>query len=206
MRMRSTQAAAVGALLALVSPPAGAQVPAQDVPLPSPSEAAHSVELQLLGGLESFTAGLSAGVAPGPYIGLAALAQPLFLVGVEAAYEAASLPLDDERLSGSPRLWKHTALGLLKLGVPVARGLRPYLGVGVGLSYLYPRGGEHTLYQEDLLLELPLALGLETTLGPLTGGVRVSYRSVLGESFERAPLGDASGGLVTAGVSLGGRF
>jgi hypothetical protein len=206
MNVRSTHAMAVGALLALASSPGEAQVPAKYVPLPSTQEEAGHLELQLLGGLESFTAGLSAGTAPGPFVGLAALTQPLFLLGVEAAYEAAWLPLDDERLAGSPRLWKHTALGLVKLGVPVSKGLRPYLGTGLGVSYLHPVHGARPLYREDVLFELPVLLGLEARLGPLTGGVRVSYRSILGEDFEQAPLGDASGGVVAAGVSLGARF
>lgn len=194
-------------LLALASVPASAQVPPREVRLRSEARPAGLPEdLQLVGGVQGLTAGLSAGTGMGPFGGVAALWQPLFLLGTELRYEAARLPIDDSRVPGSASLWSHALLGLAKLGLPVTEGLRPFLGVGVGLAYLQPTRGARDFYAQDVLVELPLVLGLELQRGRLSGGVQVGYRSVIGESFDRTGLGDASGGRFSAGLSLGLRL
>jgi len=204
---RSSRAVALGGLLVLAPLPSLAQVPAQVVPLPADSSASdRTLAVQVVGGLQGFTAGLSAGTAVGPLLGVAMLWRPFFLLGVELRYEGGRLPFDDVRLPASEALWSHTALGLVKLGLPVTDALSPFVGTGLGVGYLQPSRGARDLYARDILVELPWVLGVEAHAGRLSGGAHVSYRSVLGESFDRTGLGDASGGRVTVGLSLGARF
>jgi hypothetical protein len=197
----------LGGLLALAALPARAQVPPQEVRLEAESSpSGRPRQLQLVGGIQGFTAGLSAGTNPGPFLGVAALWQPVFLLGAELRYEAARLPIDDARVPGSASLWSHALLGLAKLGLPVTDGLRPFFGVGLGLGLLQPSGGAQDFYAQDVLVELPLVLGLELQSERFSGGAQVSYRSVIGASFDRTGLGDGSGGRFSAGLSLGLRL
>ena len=203
---RLCQGIAVGGLLALLPRPAAAQVPAQEVRVSRSGGGGSPRSVQLVGGLQGFTAGLSAGTGVGPFLGVAALWQPMFLLGVELRYEAARLPVDDARLPAGEALWCHAALGVLKLGLPVTERLRPFFGTGLGLGYLQPTDGTGALYGSDVIVELPLVLGLEAQWGWLTGGAQLSYRSVFAESFDKTGSGDASGGRFSVGLSLGARF
>lgn len=205
MRRRSAGRAVAG-LLALGAVGVWAQVPAQEVHPSAPPGSSGLPGLQLVGGVQGLTAGLSAGTGVGPYVGVAALWQPLFLLGTELRYEAARLPFDDSRLPDPEALWSHSVLGLAKLGLPVTDTLRPYFGTGLGLGYLWPSHGARDLYGRDVIVELPLVLGVEVHSGRLSGGLQLSYRAVMGESFDRTDLGDASGGRVSAGLSLGIRL
>lgn len=197
-------AALLGAVVLLLwGFPGLAQVGPQYVRTSRERSSDTPVELRLLGGVQSFTAGLSAGTGMGPLVGVSFSAQPLLPVGWELAYEASRLPVNGDGLPGGAALWSHTVLGLVKLGVPVTAGLRPFVATGLGVAYLHPSHEVKGPYASDVFLELPFAVGLDARVGALSGGVLLSYRSVIAEDFDHSGQGDASGGLLTAGLSLG---
>lgn len=187
--------------------PALGQVGPQEVhPRRSPAGPGQPPALRLLAGVQGFSGGLSAGTGAGPFIGVVGELQPWFLLGVELAYEAARLPVEERRAPGDAALWSHTGLVLLKLGLPVSEELRPFFATGAGVATIQPTRAASETYAQDVLMELPLVLGVDARLGPFSAGLRVSYRSVWGDDFDRAEPRDPSGGLLSASVELGGRF
>jgi opacity protein-like surface antigen len=102
-------------------------------------------------------------------------------------------------------------VGLLaKAGPLVAQDrLRPYVGVGAGVSYLNATSGAERLYRNDFVTEVPLAAGLDYNFGKgIFAGARASYRLLFGEEFADAatPTGDSSGNLLNIAATVGGRF
>lgn len=181
------------AILALLASPALAQ---------QEEEVARfgSVGLGVQGGLHTYT-GLLGGVTnAGAYLGVQADVQALRWVGVEVGYEGAYNTL----IGGAERgaLWRHGFGALVKVG-PVLDGWRPYAGAGVGVSYINPtREAEAQAYEDDFLLEVPFAAGVDYQLGGVTLGVRATFRILDGEDFGPADRGD----LFTAGALVGWRF
>jgi len=83
------------------------------------------------------------------------------------------------------------------------------VGAGLGVSYVNVRGGNEAsgLYSSDLMEQVPLSAGLEFNSGALTAGLRGTYRVLVDDNFADAAVpGDASGGLLDANITVGGRF
>jgi hypothetical protein len=168
-----------------------------------------AVGLDVRAGLGGFTGDLGERTGVGPLVGVAAAAQPWEAIGIELGYEGQRLPIDDTRVGDGEGMWRHN-LGLLaKVGPLVADDkVRPYVGTGVGLSYLNASEGAEDIYGDDMLREVPLAAGVEYRFGAIHAGARASYRLVFGEEFIDSPddVGNAEGNLFNFGLTVGGRF
>jgi hypothetical protein len=146
----------------------------------------------------------------GPLVGITAGAQPWRMIGVEAGVEGQRLPIDDTRIGEDEAMYRYN-LGVLAKAGPLLmqEKLRPYVGVGAGVSYLNATNGAESLYRNDIVTEVPLAAGLDYRFGGgLFAGARASYRVLFGEEFADSATfsGDSGGNLLNIAATVGGRF
>jgi opacity protein-like surface antigen len=166
-------------------------------------------------GVGGLTGDLGARTAPGPLIGITAGAQPWQLIGVEAGVEGQRLPIDDDRVGDDQALYRYN-LGVLAKAGPLVmqQKLRPYVGLGVGVSYLNATDGADAIYENDIIAEVPLAAGLDYRFTDnVFAGARASYRMLVGDEFADTasvtlnPADDnPDGNLLNFALTVGGRF
>ena len=163
-------------------------------------------------GLGGFTGDAGELTKAGPLVGITAGAQPWKMLGVEAGVETQRLAIDDTRVGTGEAIWRHNVGVMAKAGpLIVDEKLRPYVGLGAGVSYLNAsRGADRSgLYESDFVAEVPVAAGVDYRFSKgLFAGARASYRLMFGEEFANAasPDADTSGGLLNFAVTAGGRF
>jgi hypothetical protein len=166
------------------------------------------VNVFLRGGISDYTGGLADVANAGPAWGLTVNIQPTRVIGFELGYEGSNNTIADDRLGEEPSLFRHGASGLLKIAPPLVETVKPFVGVGLGASYVSVRGTAAGLYESDLMEEVPLAAGVELNSGALTAGLRATWRLLVDEGFadNALPGADPQGGLFDASLTLGGRF
>jgi hypothetical protein len=161
------------------------------------------------GGIGGYTGDLGGLSATGPTWGATLNLQPYKVLGFEVGYEGSKNDVTDERFRASeaPSFLRHGVNSLVKVSPPLEK-IRPFVGAGLGVSYVYVRGGDEAdPYSSDLMEQVPLSAGLEFNSGALTAGVRGTYRVLVDDNFADAAVpGDASGGLLDANITVGGRF
>jgi len=166
------------------------------------------VNVFLRGGLGDYTGGLGDLTSTGPAWGLTLNVQPTTFIGFELGYEGSQNGVDDVRLLEEPSLVRQGGSALLKVSPPFLTAIRPFVGAGLGLSYVDVRGNTGAgLYGSDTMQEVPLAAGIEFNSGGLTAGFRTTYRVLLNEGWaEEALVEEDEGGLLDASLTLGARF
>jgi len=166
-------------------------------------------------GVGGLTGDLGARTAPGPLLGITAGAQPWQFIGVEAGVEGQRIPIDDDRVGDEQALYRYNLGVLAKAGPLVMQEkLRPYVGLGVGVSYLNATDEAETIYDNDILAEVPLAAGLDYRFTDnIFAGARASYRVLVGDEFADTasvtldPTDDnPDGNLLNFALTVGGRF
>lgn len=164
------------------------------------------VNVFLRGGLGDYTGGLGDLTSTGPAWGLTLNVQPTTFLGFELGYEGSQNGLNDVRLLEEPSLVRQGGSALLKVSPPFLTAVRPFVGAGLGLSYVDVRGPAADLYASDTMQEVPVAAGVEFNSGGLTAGIRATYRFLLNEDWAADALDDNDGGLMDASLTLGARF
>jgi opacity protein-like surface antigen len=164
------------------------------------------VNVFLRGGVGDYTGDLGDLTSTGPAWGLTLNVQPTTFLGFELGYEGSQNGVSDIRLLDEPSLVRQGGSALLKVSPPFLTSIRPFVGAGVGMSYVDVRGAGADLYESDTMQEVPLAAGVEFNSGGLTAGLRATYRVLLNEDFAAQPLEDSDGGLLDASFTLGARF
>jgi hypothetical protein len=165
------------------------------------------VNVVLRGGVVNFTGELSDHFEAGPGWGVLVNVQPLNILGFEVGYDGSRNHISNERIAQSPALTRHGASGLIKLGPPLLRRIKPFVGFGIGVSSLQVSEGAEGLYKNDIVEELPLAAGLEFNSGAVTAGLRGGYRLLLDETVaQNAAAGNPQGGILEGSFTLGLRF
>ncbi|QRO01167.1 hypothetical protein JRI60_20120 [Archangium violaceum] len=161
------------------------------------------------GGIGGYTGDLGGLTATGPTWGVTLNLQPFKMLGFEVGYDGSKNDVTDDRFraADAPSFIRHGASSLVKLSPPMER-IRPFVGGGLGVSYVYARGAQAGgPYESDLMEEIPLSAGVEFNTGALTAGLRGTYRILVDDGFADAAVpGDASGGLLDASLTVGGRF
>lgn len=160
------------------------------------------------GGIGGYTGDLGGLSATGPTWGVTLNLQPNNFLGFEVGYDGSKNDVTDDRFraADAPSFIRHGATSLVKLSPPLEH-IRPFVGAGLGVSYVYVRNPSSGPYASDLMEEVPLAAGLEFNTGALTAGIRGTYRVLVDDNFADAAVpGDATGGIVDAGLTVGGRF
>jgi opacity protein-like surface antigen len=165
------------------------------------------INVLLRGGVGNYTGALGELTAAGPSWGVTLNLQPTRVLGWELIYLGSRNQVYGDALADDPTVTRHGAAGLLKLGLPFAQKLRPYLGVGLGGSYAKVSGGQDAGYRNDYMQELPLAIGLEFNHGALTTGIRGSYHLLFDEAWAAPAVeGTPQGGFADGQLTLGIRF
>jgi hypothetical protein len=161
------------------------------------------------GGVGGYTGDLGELSATGPTWGATLNLQPYKMLGFEVGYEGSKNDVTDDRFraADAPSFIRHGATSLVKVSPPFEK-VRPFVGAGLGVSYVYVRGaGAGDAYSSDLMQQVPLAAGLEFNSGALTAGIRGTWRVLVDDNFADAAVpGDASGALVDGTLTVGGRF
>ncbi|MCE9666195.1 porin family protein [Myxococcus stipitatus] len=158
--------------------------------------------LTVRSGLSTYTGHLGAQTGLGTFFGLQADAQVLRALGVEAGYEGSANGFED---LPNATLWRHNLSAVAKLGPTVRERWKPFLGAGVGVSYLDPTSGANASgFDDTFIAEFPLTAGLEYRFSGVTAGARATFRVLTGGDW--APRDEDDGNLFNAGLSLGGRF
>lgn len=162
------------------------------------------------GGIGGYTGDLGQLSATGPSWGATLNLQPFSMLGFEVGYAGSKNDVTDDRFraADAPSFIRHGASSLVKLSPPFMERVRPFVGAGLGVSYVYVRNPGSGPYSSDLMEEVPLSAGLEFNTGALTAGVRGTYRVLVDDNFADAAVStkDASGGILDAGLTVGGRF
>ena len=165
------------------------------------------VGLDVRVGLGGVTGELGDETGTGPLLGIAAGAQPWKALGIELGYEGQRLPLTEDFVGDGEALYRHNVGLLAKAGPLLDEKWRPYVGAGVGLSYLNVSDGAEPFYDNDIVQEVPLAAGLDYNFGgAIFAGARATYRLMYGEGYADDIEGDDDGSLFNASITLGGRF
>jgi hypothetical protein len=166
------------------------------------------VNVFLDGGIGGYTGDLGGLTATGPTWGVNLNLQPYKMLGFEVGYDGSKNDVTDDRFraANAPSFIRHGANTLVKVSPPMER-IRPFVGAGLGVSYVYVRNGQTSPYSSDVMEEVPLAAGVEFNTGALTAGIRGTYRILVDDNFADAAVpGDASGGLLDTSLTVGGRF
>jgi hypothetical protein len=160
-------------------------------------------------GIADYTGNLGANTQVGPLYGVTVGAEQWDLVGVEAGYEGTTNSVSGD---GTGSVVRHDVNALLKAGPSfdlAQNDLHPYVGLGLGVSYVNPTDeAEASGLRTDFLGELPLAAGVEYQVGMIRAGVRGTYRVLFFDEFaEPTPSADnPSGGLLSGQLTVGGQF
>jgi opacity protein-like surface antigen len=175
----------------------------------NPDQTKVGVDVRL--GVGGLTGDLGERTVPGPLLGITAGAQPWRNIGIEAGIEGQRLPIDDVRVGDNQALYRYNAGLLAKAGPLVLDDkLRPYVGTGVGVSYLNATDGADALYDNDIMAEVPLAAGLDYRFSDsIFAGARASYRVLFGDEFADEAItteDNPDGNLLNFGLMVGGRF
>jgi hypothetical protein len=160
------------------------------------------------GGIGGYTGDLGGLTATGPTWGVTLNLQPYKMLGFEVGYDGSKNDVTDDRFRAAeaPSFIRHGASSLVKVSPPFEK-IRPFVGAGLGVSYVYANGEAVGPYDSDIMEEVPLAVGLEFNTGALTAGIRGTYRILVDDNFADAAVpGDASGGLLDTSLTVGGRF
>lgn len=162
----------------------------------------------LRGGVGDYTGALSDVTSAGPTWAVTVNVQPWNVLGYELTYDGSRNLVNDDRFQSAPALTRHGVTGLIRLAPPFIEKVRPFVGAGVGASLVQVSGDEQSLYQNDLMQEVPVTGGIEFNTGAVTAGLRTSYRWLIDESFADPAVasGNPQGGYLDAQLSLGGRF
>jgi hypothetical protein len=166
------------------------------------------VNVFLGGGVGGYTGDLGGLTDTGPAWGVTLNVQPYKMLGFEVGYAGTKNDVTDDRSSAeAPSFLRHGASSLVKVSPPFMERVRPFVGAGLGVSYVFVRNGQTSPYNSDLMEEVPLAAGIEFNSGALTAGLRGTYRILVDDNFADAAVpGDASGNLVDTTLTVGGRF
>ncbi|MFL5349405.1 MAG: hypothetical protein ACJ8AT_31780 [Hyalangium sp.] len=205
MKIRFVMGGLVAAILLCAGP--ALAVEAQQVSKqlkPNPENVQAGLDVQV--GFGNLTGDLAKDTGTGPLLGITGVVQPFKYLGFEAGYEGQRIPIDYALVPNGEGLWRHNAGLLAKAGPLVLNHLRPFVGVGAGLSLINPSAGAGTIFDNDLVEEVPLAAGVEYHYGKISAGARATYRLMFGESFADALPNEPGGNLFTASATLGGRF
>jgi hypothetical protein len=131
-------------------------------------------------------------------------------IGWEAGYNGARTPLTDPSLPATGEAaWRHGVSGMAKLFAPGMQTIRPFAGVGLGVAYINVTDNAEPQFQNDYVAEIPVAAGVELDTGAgISAGLRAMYRFQAGEEFAQNAVSSESpeGGLLSAGLSVGGSF
>lgn len=171
-------------------------------------EQVRSMGLAVNGGLNMYSGGLAGLTNAGPAWGASAIVDSAIpLLETELAYEGGRNNIDDSIIDeNGAAIWKNGVSALAKVGPTLYEHIAPYLGVGIGGSFLHPSAAATPVFQDDFVFEVPFAAGLDWRSETFMAGVRATWRPFVGLEVADGPLGSPNGGLFVTTANVGGRF
>ncbi len=168
----------------------------------------QEIDVQVLAGAGTALGGISNNLGLGSVWSATAGTRITEGVGLEGGYVGSRLPFQDDRVPQGSALWRHGADVMAKMYVPNPSLLRPFGGLGVGVSYMNPSDQAEPLYRSDWVTNIPIAAGVEVESKSVFAGARLEYEWLFGEEFAEntTPGENPQGGFLTGMLSVGGRF
>ncbi len=167
-------------------------------------EPTGKVKLFLRGGVGNYTGDLGEISKTGPSWGLTLNLQPMRFIGFELGYEGARNVISRAGVLDLA-LTRHGGSALAKLSLPFFEAVRPFVGAGIGGTYVFTEGTLLGGYESGLVGEVPLTAGIEFNLDSFTAGARATYRLLLDEDLS-SQLDEPSGGFFDVVATVGLRF
>ncbi len=204
-----TRKVTLGAVIAagLLAGSAFAQTGAEEIRITEKPASEIPISVSLEGGLSGYTGSLATNTKTGGLWGVRISADQSFL-GAELAYQGSSNGIDDSRVPADQAIFRHEIEGLAKVALPLGYGLRPFLGAGLGVSYVNVSNGAEPIYRNDFMTQIPLGGGVDWNRGRLHAGARMTWSFLLFDEFaEPTPsANNPAGGFLTGSLILGGNF
>ncbi len=167
-------------------------------------------QVSLNGGVTGFTGVLGDSSRVGPMAGVTVGSTLWNFLGIEGGYEGSRNGISDPRVAvGDQAIYRHNLSALAKVGPRFENGLKPFVGAGLGASYVnISDGAEGPFFRNDFMGELPVAAGVDLGQGNLHAGVRTTFRFLVADEFQELTpaLDNTDGGLLSAQLTVGGRF
>lgn len=157
-------------------------------------------------GLGDYTGDVASVTGLGTTFGVRAGAQQYDVVGLELGYGGSRNPLDDARVEDGAAVWRHGVDALVKLGPTLESNVRPFFGAGFGVSYLNANEEAEPLFNNDIMTQIPLAVGVELDRGSINAGVRATYEILMNEEFAEDAVAASDGNYLTGQITIGGQF
>ena len=210
MIARSVRWTAAALAVALWAGPAVAQEaqepPAQEPPAQEPQEPAPAPQpdafaVQLRGGFGGYTGSWAPLTSPGMVWGVSVGIRTARWAGLELGYEGS-----ETGLQGRPGVLVRNGGQVLGKLFSGRDSVFPYVGAGVGLSYVDPSANADPFAQGDTVVEVPLVLGFDWTRGPLSLGARAGFTLLVGARFLEPLAPEGRGGFASGSLLLGFGF
>lgn len=187
---------------ALLAAPALAKGTPEDSPELQPSLGFGATGLRVSSGLTAYTGKLGGKTDIGTFFAIQAETNLLPALSVEGGYQGSANGFKEVN---SGALWRHNLSATAKLGPTLAHRWKPYLGAGVGVSYIDTSGAADAQpFGNGFVGEIPLEAGVDYRFSGVTAGIRAMYHFLLGDDFSTGPYYE--GNLVTGGLNLGMQF
>ncbi|MFZ5471120.1 MAG: hypothetical protein ACOZIN_16970 [Myxococcota bacterium] len=175
---------------------------------PEPTTKEVMSTAQLEGGVNFYSGGMAGLTVVGPAWGVR-MGAHAGLLGGEIAYRGAyNIIADDVGLGeDAGSIWKNGVSALAKVGPTFDERLTPYLGAGIGTSFLHPTQNATPAFRDDVVFEIPLAVGVDYRAKHFNAGLRGSWTPLVGlEVADGGPFSDTNGGAFLTTLNLGGVF
>lgn len=149
--------------------------------------------LQVGGGVQNFTRAARETTNPGGYWDVRGVLGTRSIIGAEAAYHGSAQDIDAVGLDEGAWLMSNGIEGALRLQAPIPAGdaalIQPYAFGGVGTQFyqLVNEGNNTSSVKDgDVVMDLPVGVGLAAGVGGATIDGRFTYRHTMGNEL----LGD----------------
>jgi len=187
----------------------GGMVDASEVHSPGNGMGARpDLTVALTVGLEGFTSHLGGVMMNGVSYGVRVGGRFWENVGLELEYSGTRAGVErDWAPQNGAAVYRNALDAVVTGGRTFESGLRPYGGLGFGVGRFNPNGFAEETFNGDWFTEVPLVAGIDYQFGPLSAGLRGTWRFLIGEEFANEARGiDATGNMLGVALNLGGQF
>ncbi len=157
-------------------------------------------------GVEGYTGALAPNVNPGATVAVTAAIKPTRTLGLEFSYGGAVNNLSADVPGSGPDIVRNGGQAAITVGL-APTSVQPYVLGGAGVSRYNVRNGQELGYQDDVVANIPVGVGLRTHLGSFTADARASYNVLLGNQLAPGVIDERLGnGRYMGTLNLGGTF
>lgn len=157
-------------------------------------------------GVEGYTGAFAPNVDPGAAVAVTAAIKPSRIFGLEFGYSGAVNNLSVDVPGSGPDIVRNGGHAAITLGLSPT-SVQPYVLGGAGVSRYNIRNGQQLGYQDDVVGNIPVGVGLRTHIGDFTADARASYNVLLGNQLAPGVADERlNNGRYMGTINLGGTF